>query len=720
MANEYKLSYTASEIEVRLGRIDNVEPAEEDIPKVFITGIIPTTKTDVEAEMDYISKTDKFHAYITIKCQGSSSMSYPKKNFTIKMYSDKSRETKLKKKFKDWGFEAHKFVLKANYIDHSHARNIVSARLWDQVVKSRSNYASLPEEMKTSPRSGAIDGFPIKVYTNDTYQGLYTWNIGKESWMWAMDEDNPNHILLSCCYNDNGVLLDKAGNFRALWSGVNEDNWKVEVGTNSDAVKTSLNNLISCVKDTDDETFKATIGNYLDINSALDYYLYFWANAGLDSLENNMLLATYDGVKWICGAYDMDSVWGLHYNGQKFISVEFKCPDQYQGPYSLLWERIKKLFTMELSARYTELRNDILSYPNIVTHFERFMDVIGSELYAEDLTIYTDIPSGSTNNINQIRSYVRDRLAYVDAEVGQMSEERVPCTGISLSESELIFTADGSQTLIATVTPSNTTDEIVWATTNNSVASVAGGVVTAVGNGSATITATCGEYSVSCNVSVSGMIARPVVWLRGSDFSNDLIHNGEGSFLDAATGKTISFANFEGTANSGAGENGEIVLGTANTPAERMAEFNDINIQYSAFTFFYKGHLTPNQSKKYIFFADDGSTNGLSVIFGYVANTVELYSDVNIRAGSQIKVDDGLEHSIVYAYDGNKLTGYLDGNKVVDVTKGALSFSNANRFYLCCDRPVTVHNTAQGAVKYIQFYNVALSEAEIQTVLSQL
>ncbi len=45
-----------------------VEPAEDDIPKVFIDGVIPTTKDDVLAELTYVSKTLTFHSYIEIKC----------------------------------------------------------------------------------------------------------------------------------------------------------------------------------------------------------------------------------------------------------------------------------------------------------------------------------------------------------------------------------------------------------------------------------------------------------------------------------------------------------------------------------------------------------------------------------------------------------------------------------------------------------------------------
>jgi alanyl-tRNA synthetase len=49
-------------------RLKTTEPQDSDIPKVFISGVIPTTKDDVNAELTYISKTSTFHAYITIKC----------------------------------------------------------------------------------------------------------------------------------------------------------------------------------------------------------------------------------------------------------------------------------------------------------------------------------------------------------------------------------------------------------------------------------------------------------------------------------------------------------------------------------------------------------------------------------------------------------------------------------------------------------------------------
>jgi hypothetical protein len=62
--------YVKNKIQTELEKIDlsTIEPHDSDIPKVFINGIIPTTKDDVNAELTYISKTLTFHSYITIKC----------------------------------------------------------------------------------------------------------------------------------------------------------------------------------------------------------------------------------------------------------------------------------------------------------------------------------------------------------------------------------------------------------------------------------------------------------------------------------------------------------------------------------------------------------------------------------------------------------------------------------------------------------------------------
>ena len=79
-----------------------------------------------------------------------------------------------------------------------------------------------------------------------------------------------------------------------------------------------------------------------------------------------------------------------------------------------------------------------------------------------------------------------------------------PCTSIELNHSTYSLTSIGATvTLTASVLPVDTTDEIEWASSDNTVATVANGVVTAVKVGSATITATCGEQTATCAITIT-------------------------------------------------------------------------------------------------------------------------------------------------------------------------------------------------------------------------
>lgn len=74
-----------------------IEPANDDIPTIFITGAIPDSKKYVSGELEYVSKSYRFHAYTYIKLQGNSTLYLPKKNYTVNLYSDENRSVKLNK-----------------------------------------------------------------------------------------------------------------------------------------------------------------------------------------------------------------------------------------------------------------------------------------------------------------------------------------------------------------------------------------------------------------------------------------------------------------------------------------------------------------------------------------------------------------------------------------------------------------------------------------------
>ena len=469
--------------------IENIKIAGANLPIVFLEGDMTgiSKENAVKMKFRFVSQFKSFEETCTLKYQGTSSMGYPKKNFTVKLDS---------KHGVGWG-KQKKYCLKANYIDHSHARNIVSARLWSQVVSSRADYAEMPELLQQSPNNGAVDGFPIRVYLNETYQGLYTMNIPKGSWQFKMDDTNENHCILC---GENYV----SGCFRGS-ANIDGTDWSDELhDIVPDSVKTRWNQVIDFVMNSTDEDFKANITNYIDLQSLIDYYIFAYASTGLDALGKNQIYYTYDGQKYYASMYDMDSTWGMYYDGKKFVSDTYRMQDDYETKVNgrqgnLLYYRLEELFQDEIETRYNELRSSVLSFSNILGEFEKFMSAITTEQYSEETTIYSGIPSSTTNNIKQIRSYVPKRLTYVDSMMHKVNVESIQ---LNYSTNEVY--QEKSFALTPTFTPSNANNySLVWSADNENV-TVENGKVTGVTVGTSVVTVTDEKSgnSASCTVTV--------------------------------------------------------------------------------------------------------------------------------------------------------------------------------------------------------------------------
>lgn len=85
------------------------------------------------------------------------------------------------------------------------------------------------------------------------------------------------------------------------------------------------------------------------------------------------------------------------------------------------------------------------------------------------------------------------------------AEETVAVTGVTLNKSETSIVAGSTETMTATVAPENATDKTVeWSSSDETVATVENGLVTAVAAGTATITATAGDNkTATCAVTVT-------------------------------------------------------------------------------------------------------------------------------------------------------------------------------------------------------------------------
>jgi hypothetical protein len=94
-------------------------------------------------------------------------------------------------------------------------------------------------------------------------------------------------------------------------------------------------------------------------------------------------------------------------------------------------------------------------------------------------------------------------------EESEGGSKTVEVTGVSISKTSLSLTEEDTETLTASVTPADATNKTIrWSSSNTSVATVdANGKVTAVGAGTANITAASadGYKTASCSVTVKGL-----------------------------------------------------------------------------------------------------------------------------------------------------------------------------------------------------------------------
>ena len=83
----------------------------------------------------------------------------------------------------------------------------------------------------------------------------------------------------------------------------------------------------------------------------------------------------------------------------------------------------------------------------------------------------------------------------------------VPATGVTLDKETAQLRVTEKVTLVATLTPENTTDKAAWTSSDETIATVENGVVTGKTSGTVTITVTVGEFSDSCVITVTAPIA---------------------------------------------------------------------------------------------------------------------------------------------------------------------------------------------------------------------
>lgn len=408
---------------------------EADAPLPTSKGTVINTKVSMNVE------GSSFDGYGTLEVQGSSSVAFPKKNWTLGFFTDEAREEAVKVKLGHM-MPHDELVFKANFVDNTHCRNIGVNRIWDQMQMSRTGYPKREPDfvnminndltvenyngLKYQPTGalGHVDGFPCVMYINGDFYGIGTINIGKKRDNYNLKKDDQKHIQFEPegGINLNNMPVDPTdGSFDlrrpATWGS---------------AAQASYDRLSAFFKLSVADMVTAGIDNYLNRAQMIDYIILLQVCDLFDHLHKNTMFTTWDGKVWNLLPYDLDNCFGLYFTGQYFNPstgvayrppINLPIPPLGQVPNSS-WgvaSRLRAVYGTDVDKRYKFLRDSgIISNDNFMKIFEGIVRFFPKELLeAEDEKWNTGSTSINesllqTGSLYQINQWLTERLVRTD------------------------------------------------------------------------------------------------------------------------------------------------------------------------------------------------------------------------------------------------------------------------------------------------------------------
>jgi hypothetical protein len=437
---------------------------------------MPTTKTqNKKAFLEFWDmQGNYFKKHAILNAQGNSSLGFIKKNVAIDLCDDEwiGDETP-KVRIGNW-VSQDSFHMKAYYTDFFRGVGAVSYKLYDQIVRTRGNMYDRPwkkalldmSKIETTTKSlgnpyvgdyelltdtGARcfpDGFPVAVYLNGEFYGIFSFQLKKHRDNYHMDKSTAEHVHLDGTINynilwngnivwgtgDNGFEVRNPKNLYAIGgnkydadikqeeiAGEDEVNTWIAAGQLPDGTAISLKikknlqmtakvkkyiqdfaNTINIIKtaastyeassktEEDLKAFKAVFEKYYDVENLIDYLIVIDILGDGDSLKKNWQWFTYNGIKWWVGLYDCDGVFGAMHLGDRIGSPNnVHLGNDLQLPTGF----ILKYYNDVLEKRYAQLADvGIISANNIFSLLQDWCMRIGTDFFKEEYRKWADSP----------------------------------------------------------------------------------------------------------------------------------------------------------------------------------------------------------------------------------------------------------------------------------------------------------------------------------------
>lgn len=422
--NEKIIPYSLSEITT-----EQQSKANSVLPQ-FNIGISVSKVGDemVKAPFSFQRNGQEINGFVKIAIQGDSSRFHDKKNYKIKVFSDKDCKEKLKLRLMPSWPKTDKFNLKANFIDATQSRNLASAKLVaDAAAVTPIADPTVESHLAKTSNFGQMEGFPIEVYFDGAYNGLYTCNTKKDDVVLGLDANEEGSAAISVLDNvaapSSQLLKDPTAKLdNVAYADELHDTPDPELVANWSKWLNFLNN-------SSDEDFKNKLSSYIDVKSAINVYLFGIMSREYDYNTKSVLYLTWNNGKYFyLVPYDLDSNWGQSADGKiegnpteddkwRFATETSTKTDGLfinNASWSKLFERMYNLFMPEIKEQYTYLRSNVWQTDRLLNAYRDFMNGIPQEAYQKDQELWPQIPSVTTNTYEQLHQVIVQRSNQMD------------------------------------------------------------------------------------------------------------------------------------------------------------------------------------------------------------------------------------------------------------------------------------------------------------------
>lgn len=389
-------------------------------------------KNEVDCHYQFISQTMKFEDDGNIAYQGTSSINHTKKGFSVN-FANKHR-------FGEW-IEMDEYHCKGYWGDWMHFRDLASNKILEWLYMSRPFANNRPfkayndfsaNDMAIVSESGIlchVDGFPIELYINGVYWGIYSINIKKERANYNLNKKNTNHIMVEAGTDtyytpasfadggegwthvevrnpkpkkkDNGwemkdVNGDKYDNDAPLelidpsseaWDANDESCIKTY------AVKQSWQRFIDKANRITPQTTLEELSEFMNVGEWVDAMIFCQLVMHADSWSKNHLYTTWDNVHWSPCLYDFDACLGVYRDpttGEIFGMSDPLTADERSGKgykqYLSAWlPTLHDILMPLMKKRYAELKESgAIAYERYEALLLGWLKGIGKNAFDDD------------------------------------------------------------------------------------------------------------------------------------------------------------------------------------------------------------------------------------------------------------------------------------------------------------------------------------------------